>query len=84
MSAKAFTDVVLHQTAGRIVMSDNPPAVMRELRKALGVRVTDLAHNMQVPLSTISDYERGRRPSPGANFIKRYVEGLFAVQHASN
>ncbi|HEU4984797.1 MAG TPA: hypothetical protein VFT58_04085, partial [Nitrososphaera sp.] len=29
--------------------------------------------------SVLSDYEKGRRPSPGANFIKRYLQALYEL-----
>ena len=46
------------------------------LRK-FGVKQADLAKRMAITPSVLSDYEKGRRPSPGANFIKRYLQSLY-------
>lgn len=63
--------------AGSVVLSDNPPLQLKHWRKKFGVKQADLAKKMAITPSVLSDYEKGRRPSPGANFIKRYLQSLY-------
>ena len=35
---------------------------------------------MNITPSVLSDYEKGRRPSPGVNFIKRYLLALSELR----
>jgi len=63
--------------AGSVVLSDNPPLQLKHWRKKFGVKQADLAKRMAITASVLSDYEKGRRPSPGANFIKRYLQSLY-------
>ncbi len=65
--------------AGSVVLSDNPPQQLKYWRKKFGVKQADLARKMDVTPSVLSDYEKGRRPSPGVNFIKRYLVALYEL-----
>jgi putative transcriptional regulator len=65
--------------AGAVVLSDNPPQQLKFWRKKFGVKQADLAKRMAITPSVLSDYEKGRRPSPGANFIKRYLQALYEL-----
>ncbi len=67
------------QIAGEIVTSENPGATMRKWRTDFEVTQTDLADELEVSSSVISDYESGRRESPGIEFVRRLVEGLLTV-----
>ena len=68
--------------AGSVVLSDNPPQQLKFWRKKFGVKQADLAKKMSITPSVLSDYEKGRRPSPGANFMKRYLQALYELAHA--
>ncbi|WP_415281002.1 helix-turn-helix domain-containing protein [Candidatus Nitrososphaera sp. FF02] len=68
--------------AGSVVLSDNPPQQLKFWRKKFGVKQADLAKKMSITPSVLSDYEKGRRPSPGANFMKRYLQALYQLAHA--
>jgi putative transcriptional regulator len=63
--------------AGSVILNDNPPLQLKYWRKKFGVKQADLAKKMAITPSVLSDYEKGRRPSPGANFIKRYLQALY-------
>ncbi len=63
--------------AGLVVLSDNPSTQLKYWRKKFGVKQAELAKKMEITPSVLSDYEKGRRPSPGANFIKRYLQSLY-------
>jgi putative transcriptional regulator len=70
--------------AGDIVVSDNPSQALRRWRERLMIRQNDLAKQMYVSPSVLSDYESGRRSSPGVAFVKRYVEALVKLDQGKN
>ena len=65
--------------AGEITLSDDPGATLRKWRTDFDVSQTDLAAELDVSSSVISDYESGRRESPGIGVVGRLVEGLLAI-----
>ncbi|WP_049927258.1 helix-turn-helix domain-containing protein [Halopiger goleimassiliensis] len=65
--------------AGEITLSDDPGATLRKWRTDFDVSQTDLAAELGVSSSVISDYESGRRESPGIGVVGRLVEGLLAI-----
>ena len=65
--------------AGSIVLSEAPPQQLKYWRKKFGIKQADLAKKMAITPSVLSDYEKGRRPSPGVNFIRRYLVALYAL-----
>src|SRR5215471_4565082 len=67
--------------AGDVVISENPGDTMRKWRERIAVRQAILAREMGLSPSVLSDYESGRRASPGVGFIKRYVEALVKLDH---
>lgn len=64
---------------GEIILSDNPEKVLRKWRGIFGFSQKKLADHMGITSSVISDYESGRRKSPGINVIKRYVKALLDI-----
>ena len=60
-------------------MSGQPGMTMRKWRGLLSVNQIDMAKALELSPSVISDYETGRRKSPGAGFIKRYVDSLLDI-----
>ncbi|WP_255149068.1 helix-turn-helix domain-containing protein [Halorarius halobius] len=65
--------------AGEVVLSDDPGATLRKWREEFGVAGTDLAAELDVSASVVSDYESGRRESPGIGVVRRFVRGLLAI-----
>src|SRR3989442_10878760 len=65
--------------AGEIALSDQPGKTMRKWREELRISQTELATHMRVSPSVISDYEPGRRTSPGIKTIHRLVDALLDV-----
>ena len=51
--------------AGEITLSKDPGGSMKKWREIFGISQTELADYLKVSSSTISDYEGGRRKSPG-------------------
>jgi len=65
--------------AGDITLSDDPGEAFKRWRERFGMNQTSLAKVMRVSPSVISDYEAGRRKSPGAATIKRVVDAFLKV-----
>ena len=65
--------------AGTVVASDDAGRSMRAWREKLGIKQVVLARSLGISPSVLSDYESGRRPSPGVQFVKKYVEALVRL-----
>ena len=65
--------------AGEVALSDDPGATLRKWREEFDVTQTDLADELDVSASVVSDYESGRRENPGVRVVSRIVEGLLAI-----
>jgi len=65
--------------AGEIVLSENPEQILRKWRGIFGFSQKKLANHMGITSSVISDYESGRRRSPGIGVIRRYVNSLMSL-----
>jgi putative transcriptional regulator len=65
--------------AGEIVLSEDPGKTMKKWREIFGITQTDLANHLSISSSVLSDYEGGRRKSPGAGTIKKFVDGLIEI-----
>ncbi len=67
--------------AGEICLSKDPGGSMKKWREIFGVTQTELALHLKVTNSTISDYEGGRRKSPGIAVISRLVNSLIEMDN---
>jgi putative transcriptional regulator len=65
--------------AGEITLSENPGETIKKWRKNFGVSQIDLANAIDVSPSVISDYESGRRKSPGTTVISKVVEAMLGL-----
>lgn len=65
--------------AGEISLSDNPGHIMRKWREMFHIPQIQLSETLRVSPSVISDYESGRRQSPGTKTIKRFVETIITL-----
>ncbi|MBN2122070.1 helix-turn-helix domain-containing protein [Candidatus Micrarchaeota archaeon] len=65
--------------AGEISLSEDPGSTMKKWREIFGITQGELAKEIGISVSTISDYESNRRKSPGATIIKRFVTVLFEL-----
>jgi len=65
--------------AGEITLSKDAGGSMKKWREIFGVSQTELADYLKVSSSTISDYEGGRRKSPGIGVINRFVTTLLEI-----
>ena len=71
--------VLARRIAGEIILSSKPGATMRKWRELFAVSQMRLSDKMLVSSSVISDYESGRRPSPGTKFVRRFVWALLKI-----
>ncbi len=65
--------------AGEITMSSEPGSTMKKWREIFGITQSELASYLKLSPSTISDYESGRRKSPGVHVIRRFVNALISL-----
>src|SRR3989344_5943656 len=65
--------------AGEIALSKDPGSSMKKWREIFGISQTELADHLKVSSSTISDYEGGRRKSPGIGVVSRLVQSLIEI-----
>lgn len=72
-------DRIARWIAGDIVLSENPGVAIKLWRERFGINQPAMSKVMRVSPSVISDYETGRRKSPGAATIKRIVGALLEV-----
>ncbi len=64
---------------GEIVFSNHPERVIRKWREIFKISQRGLARKLGITSSVISDYESGRRKSPGIKVVKKYVNALLSL-----
>ncbi|WP_290814584.1 helix-turn-helix domain-containing protein [Halovivax sp.] len=79
MTERGPREQLAEKIAGEITLSEDPGATLRKWRTDFDVAQTELAAELDVSSSVVSDYESGRRESPGIGVIRRLVEGLIAI-----
>ncbi len=65
--------------AGEIVLSSEPGKTLRKWRQVFAVSQKELAAEMGISHSVVSDYEGGRRRSPTIATVRRVVEALVEI-----
>ena len=75
----SIREILGRRIAGEIILSCKPGATMRKWRELFAISQINLSDRMSFSSSVISDYESGRRKSPGAKFIKRFVLALLKI-----
>jgi putative transcriptional regulator len=73
------SDDLIFNISGEIVMSSDPGKTIRKWREEFNVTQKELSDRMGINTSVISDYETGRRKSPGAQFLKSLVSSLVEI-----
>jgi putative transcriptional regulator len=74
----------VERVAGNVVASADPGRALKAWREKLRIKQVLLARTMGISASVLSDYESGRRPSPGVQFVRRYVEALVGIDEAKD
>lgn len=75
-------DDLAQRIAGEITLSGDPGATLRKWRTDFDVSQTELAGQLDVSSSVISDYESGRRESPGIGVVSRMVRALLDIDES--
>jgi putative transcriptional regulator len=68
--------------ASEITLSENPGQIIRKWREIFKITQQELATQINLSSSVISDYEHGRRQSPGINIIRKLIEGMIGIDQA--
>lgn len=77
-------DILSEKIAGEITLSPKPGQTIRKWRTAFSISQTELAEYLSLSPSVISDYESGRRKSPGIQTIKKIVEAFISIDEKNN
>ena len=65
--------------AGEITLSPKPGQTIRKWRGAFNISQTELANHLDLSPSVVSDYESGRRKSPGIRTVKKIIEAFIEI-----
>ncbi len=76
-------ELIMKRIIGEIILSNTPGEIMRRWREVFGITQLEIAGKLGISPSVISDYEGGRRKSPGATFIRRFVMCLIDIDDTS-
>ena len=72
-------DELAEKIAGEVALSDDPGATLRKWRTDFEIPQTDLAAQLDVSPSVVSDYESGRRENPGIEVVRRVVDAILDI-----
>ncbi len=70
---------VAEKMAGEITLSVNPGETLKKWRTNFEIAQVDLATQLGVSPSVISDYESGRRKSPGIFIVSKIVDAILDI-----
>ncbi|MBN2251424.1 MAG: helix-turn-helix domain-containing protein [Candidatus Altiarchaeota archaeon] len=76
----AETDILAKNIAGEITLAKNPGNAMKKWRQIFGINQRDVAKTLRISPSVISDYESGRRRTPGVEFVKKYTFAVMSLE----
>lgn len=74
-----MVDEFRQKIAGEIALSPDPGKTIRKWREEFDLSQHQLAEAMGVSHSVVSDYESGRRKSPGVNVIRKMVDAFIEL-----
>ncbi|HNQ30098.1 MAG: helix-turn-helix protein [Methanoregulaceae archaeon PtaB.Bin009] len=69
--------------AGEITLSDSPGKALKKWRMSFNIPQAVLSEHLDVSPSVISDYESGRRKSPGTAVVGKIVDTILSIDEAS-
>lgn len=82
MSERSARHTLAQQIASDILLSETPGATLQKWRTDLEVSQATLADELDISPSVISDYESGRRKSPGIPVIRRMINALLIIDQS--
>ena len=77
-------ELLAEKIAGEITLSPKPGETLRKWRLTFTISQAELASFLGLAQSVISDYESGRRKSPGINSVKKIVEALITLDETKH
>jgi putative transcriptional regulator len=72
-------DQVREKIAGEICLSEEPGKTIRKWREQFKISQQELSKHLGVSPSVISDYEAGRRKSPGIATVRKIVDAFLEI-----
>jgi putative transcriptional regulator len=69
--------------AGEITLSDSPGKALKKWRMSFDIPQGVLSEHLEVSPSVISDYESGRRKSPGTAVVGKIVDTILSIDEAN-
>jgi len=72
-------DALSEKIAGEITLSPKPGQTIRKWRNVFAISQTDLAKHLNLSPSVVSDYESGRRKSPGIQTVKKIIDAFIEI-----
>jgi putative transcriptional regulator len=72
-------DQVREKIAGEICLSEDPGKTIRKWREQFKISQQELSKHLNVSPSVISDYEAGRRKSPGIVTVRKIVDAFLEI-----
>ncbi len=72
---------ITEKIASEITLSDKPGLTIKKWRETFDITQQELAKSINFSTSVISDYEHGRRASPGVGMIRKIIEGMISIDH---
>ncbi len=70
---------LIKRICGEIALSQTPGSVIKKWRNIFKISQKEIANEMNVTPSVISDYESNRRTSPGIRIVSNMVTGLVKI-----
>jgi len=65
--------------SGEIVLSPNPGLTIKKWRNIFKISQKEIAKDIGIMPSVLSDYENGRRSSPGVKVVKKIVQSMIKI-----
>jgi putative transcriptional regulator len=75
----SLRDALLEKMAGEVTLSTAPGPTLRKWRETFAINQSQLAARLEVNPSVVSDYESGRRKSPGIATVRRMVTAMVEM-----
>jgi putative transcriptional regulator len=72
-------EVLAEKIAGEVTLSPKPGETLRKWRTTFDIPQADLAKYLGIAQSVISDYESGRRKSPGIQSVKKIIAAFLEI-----
>jgi putative transcriptional regulator len=77
--ARGEREQLAEKIAGEVTLSEDPGGTLKKWRRDFEIAQTDLADELDISPSVISDYESGRRENPGIDIIQRSITALLDI-----